>query len=353
MRKSLRKHWIALVLIVPIVAVAATTLILEEQEKTALKETIRTYFSEESTAEARQAAWQTLVGVGALDFQVLLWGLEQTNAIYMMEPADFATLLSEIKAAGKGQDALLQSCRAALLTDMSAGKACAMDVLVQHADPWCIPGIRAALMNTDEKAFVRTRAVLSLGELKAPDAASDLQVVLTNEKEPLALREACLASLWHLAPESAAQDTERILKDAAAPHELFRRAASCASEHRQTPLLTGALSAATEGRRKAECVRELLKVGDGAAMIAVQDLAKAETDTAVVQAILEGVAATGTAGFEDLIAKSLASESKPVRLSAIKAALRVQGTPAIEDAVGKVVNTGSTEELSLFDVVGQ
>jgi len=348
----------------------------ENEEKEALKETIRTFFSAEEE-EARTKAWDELVKTGSRDFEFLLWGLENTNSVFMFEQGKLEELLTAIEKSLGGPDGILACCRNAIQSNMTVAKVVAMDVLARHKDLLTAEdaqGLRGVLMNSGEPSFVRVKAAETLASMQAKEAAEDFVSILGNPTEtvievstteeettstetivdvPLALREVCLVHLLAVAPELAAGEMRKVLEDAEAPFRLVKRAVACAVEAGAVELLIERLGKELLAERQAEIAKGLVKLGGETAVAAVNSVVASSQGTTVKGAVLEAVAESKAVGFEEILQGALRSDVKGLRLRAIKAATSIDATEQLTTLLDSVAVIGTPEEKYLLEAVSE
>ena len=348
----------------------------ENEEKEALKETIRTFFSAEEE-EARTKAWDELVKTGTWDFEFLLWGIENTNSVFMFEQGKLEELFTAIEKSLGGPDGILACCRNAIQSNMTVAKVVAMDVLARHKDLLTAEdaqGLRGVLMNSGEPSFVRVKAAETLASMQAKEAAEDFVSILGNPTEtvievstteeettstetivdvPLALREVCLVHLLDIAPEVPAGEMRKVLEDTEAPFRLVKRAVACAVKAGAVELLVERLGKELVAERQAEIAKGLVKLGGEAAVAAVNSVVASSQGTTVKGAVLDAVAESSAVGFEEIIQGALSSDVKGLRLRAITAAKSIGATGELASELERAGVIGTPEEQYLLEKVSE
>lgn len=364
-----RVYVIGVALACALILAGTASVIWQEADMKALKEAIRTYFSASEEAE-RTKAWEEIVRFGASDFEFLLWGLENTNSVFMFEPGKLDELFSAVEQAA-GADAVLAGARNALGSEMSVAKNLAMDLLLKHRDSISgddIQDMRSILMNSQELAFSRMKAASTLAELKPEGIADDFASIVNSVYEakapdageeekprevPLALRELCLELLSQVALEKAMPEAKKILESAESGLRLVKRAVGCAVQNKDSELLASVFAKESDSEKKAAIANGLVRLGDAPAQDAIKAALALDSGEVLRQAVLDAISETGGSGLEDVLRDSLASASKAVRLRAIRAAKKSGASADLTAELDNLRAGGSPEEQYLIDRVGQ
>ena len=369
-----RTYLLGLIAAVVLLGGGTAIAVWENEEKEALKETIRAYFSAKDE-ESRGKAWEELVKSGAQDFEFVLWGLENTNSVFMFEQGKLDELVVAIEKSLGNPEGVLACCRNALHSELSVGKVVAMDVLAKHKDlltPLDMQNTRAVLMNSAELGFVRIKAAEFLGGMKAKEAAEDFISVLGSSKEtvvepstvegvttnteksvdvPLALREVCLVQLAAVAPEKAGEEVRKVLENAETPFRLVKRAVACGVEAGGVDVLAERLGKETDADKQAELAKGLVRLGGERALAAVQSAVASSQGNTLRAAVLDAVAESKALGFEEIIRGALRSDVKGLRLRAIAAAksLPARATSVVDGVAtdGAAADGVATEGVAL------
>ena len=347
-------------------------MLLEKARKQALKETIRAYFNS-SKPEEKDQAWLDLVSVGSEDFEFLLWGLENTNSLFMFPRGKLKELIDQIEEVNGGPGQIISACSAALAGELTVGKCLAMDILSERSDligPSEVEMLREILMNTGEKWFVRRKAAETLSKLKIQEAADDFVAILTtpasvstqvaeeasSEPEPLALREVCLSLLCDLSPEEGSERIKAILSDKEAELRLFKRAVECAVRMKESAILSEVLQGEEDSERRKAILKGLIRIGDQSSKEVVRGFLSGSVGDEEIASVLEAVAGKGAEGFEDIVEEGLRSQNKAIRLRAIRAALRLTrggSYPELESALSELSQGATPEERYLLEHSGR
>jgi len=356
-----------------ILGAVAGPVVFEKARQEAIKGAVRAYFSASDSEEA-QEAWTELVEFGAEDFGFLLWGLERTNAVFMFPPGKLKELIGDIEKAAGGSEAVLDGCSRALESDLTVGKCLAMDILAQspgRVAPADVEIMRAILMDTKEHTFVRRKAARVLAALEAEGAGEDLLVICSrvveektddeteppeSKPEPLSLRELSLSLLTDLSSEKAKEETAETLSDPKAEYRLFLRSADCAVRLKDTDVLSRALQAESDSKRKGVLLKALLCLGDEASREAVEGFLGERPGGKDLASVLDGIAETEREGFEGLVKEILTSPDKAARLRALRAVERLcekSAHPEFDSKLEELLGAGTPEETYLIEHMGR